>query len=49
MEILGKKYSYIVTDVAGNTERLCYIYKPEKITLSKLIGEIAIPPIENSK
>lgn len=44
MKILGKKYSFIITDVAGNTERLCYIYKLEKIKLSNLIGEIAIPP-----
>jgi len=36
--------SCIFTDVAGNEERLCYIYKPEKISVGDLAGELAPPP-----
>lgn len=38
-----KEYSYIITDVGGNNERLCYIYKKKKIKCSSLIGELSMP------
>jgi len=44
MKCLGDNYSCIFTDVAGNEERLCYIYQPQKIRLTELIGELSIPP-----
>lgn len=42
--MLGNDYSCIFTDIAGNEERLCYIYKPNKVRLAELIRELAIPP-----
>lgn len=47
MKILGKDYSCVFTDVAGNEERLCYIYRKNKVQPTELIGELAIPPDRN--
>ncbi len=44
MKLLGNGYACVFTDVAGNEERLCYIYKPIKVKLAEMIGELSIPP-----
>lgn len=43
MGFLGSKYEYVINDVAGNSERLAFIYRPDKVTPGRLFGEIAFP------
>lgn len=46
MSLLNKdkqSYSCLFTDIGGNSERLCYIYKHEKIVPAPHIGELDIP------
>ena len=40
---MGKRYDWIVNDVAGNNERLAFIFKKRKVKPGKLFAEIAIP------
>ena len=40
---LGNEYSHIFTDIGGNWERLCYVYKHDKVSLTQHIGELDIP------
>jgi len=37
-------HSVIFTDIAGNEERMCYIYKRRRIGLTSHVGELDIPP-----
>ncbi|CAG0941694.1 hypothetical protein ANRL1_00643 [Anaerolineae bacterium] len=41
---LPKSYRVIMSDVAGNDERMAFIYDSKKLTLLEEIGEIAFPP-----
>ncbi|QLH06041.1 hypothetical protein [Nitrosopumilus ureiphilus] len=43
MEFLPS-HGIIFTDIAGNKERLCYIFKKSKIKLTSHVGELDIPP-----
>lgn len=43
---MGAKYRVVMSDVAGNNERLVYAYNGSKLTLLDEIGEIALPPSE---
>lgn len=43
MELLPA-HSVIFTDIAGNEERMCYIYKKRRIKLTSHVGELDIPP-----
>ena len=37
-------HSVVFTDIAGNEERMCYIYKHNRIVLTSHVGELDIPP-----
>jgi endonuclease/exonuclease/phosphatase family metal-dependent hydrolase len=40
---MGRGYDWIVNDVAGNNERLGFVFKKRKVQPGKLFAEIAIP------
>jgi endonuclease/exonuclease/phosphatase family metal-dependent hydrolase len=40
---MGRGYDWIVNDVAGNNERLGFVFKKRKVKPGKLFAEIAIP------
>ncbi len=44
----GSKYKFIFSDVAGNNERLAFIYDSDKVKVLEEIGEYAIPPSDYS-
>lgn len=44
---LPPSYKLLFTDVAGNNERLAYLYDSNKISLLEMVGEIAIPPSQH--
>jgi len=50
MEILGRHWSYLVTDVtegqAGNKERMAYVYDTRKVTFGGLASELVLPPFK---
>lgn len=39
---MGSNYDYIMTDTAGNNERLAYIFDSTKVVPGKLFGELAL-------
>ncbi len=41
---LPAPYRLLFTDIAGNMERMTYVYDSSKLTLLEKIGEISIPP-----
>ena len=41
---LPKSYRVVISDVAGNNERMAFLYDSRKLTLLEEIGEIAFPP-----
>lgn len=41
---LGAPYKLLFSDVAGNNERMAFVYDSRKLTLLEKIGEISIPP-----
>jgi len=41
---LPAPYRLLFTDIAGNDERMTFVYDSSKLTLLEKIGEIAIPP-----
>lgn len=43
-EKLPKAYRVVISDVAGNNERMAFLYDSEKLSLLEEIGEIAFPP-----
>lgn len=47
MDILGREWDYIVTDVTegagGNDERMAFVYNTEKVWFRKIAGEIVLP------
>lgn len=50
MKLLGKHWSYIVTDVTmgaqGNDERIAYIFDTGKVTFMNIAGELVLPERE---
>ncbi|MDQ3557057.1 MAG: endonuclease/exonuclease/phosphatase family protein [Gemmatimonadota bacterium] len=42
--LLGDRYRVVFSDVAGNNERMAFLYDARKLTLLEEVGEIAIPP-----
>jgi hypothetical protein len=42
----GGSWRALLSDEAGNNERLAYIYDASKVSLREKVGEIAIPPSE---
>lgn len=47
LQLLPKSFRYIMSDVAGNTERMAYLYRSRKVDLLELIGEVAVPPADH--
>ncbi|MBI3898496.1 MAG: endonuclease/exonuclease/phosphatase family protein [Gammaproteobacteria bacterium] len=41
---LPSSYRVVMSDVAGNDERMVYVYDSEKLTVLEEVGEIAFPP-----
>lgn len=39
---MGPAFDYIMSDTAGNSERLAFIYRKQKVSLRNLFGEIAL-------
>ena len=44
---LGDRYALLMSDVAGNDERMVYVYDKKKVSLLEEVGEIAFPPSQN--
>ena len=44
MHLLGPHWDYILTDEAGNQERLAFVYDKRKISFRHIAGEIVLPP-----
>jgi len=40
---MGQSYDWIVNDVAGNNERLAFVFKKRKVKPGRLFAEVAIP------
>ncbi|MDA1000444.1 MAG: endonuclease/exonuclease/phosphatase family protein [bacterium] len=40
----GSSFGYIMTDTAGNEERLAYVYRKDKVRPRSLFGELALRP-----
>lgn len=49
VENLGDPYKAIFTDVAGNSERLAYIYDSSRVRTKELFAELAIPEKKRKK
>jgi endonuclease/exonuclease/phosphatase family metal-dependent hydrolase len=49
VEIMGSRYEFIMSDTAGNNERLAYVYRNDKVTPANLFGELALRPREYPK
>ena len=46
---LGRRFDYVMTDPAGNDERLAYIYRRSRVEPTNLFGEIAFPARHHPK
>lgn len=44
MVALGPGFAYVTSDVAGNSERMVFVYDIRRVSLLQLAGEIAVPP-----
>lgn len=44
MAHLGRRFDYRMTDTAGNSERLVYIFRKAKVRPTNLVGELALLP-----
>ncbi|MDH3633638.1 MAG: endonuclease/exonuclease/phosphatase family protein [Gammaproteobacteria bacterium] len=49
VEMMGSKYKFIMSDTAGNNERLAFVYHTDKVTPTNLFGELALRPREYPK
>jgi len=46
---MGGSFDYVMTDTAGNTERLAFIYRKNKVSPANLFGEVALRDREYPK
>jgi endonuclease/exonuclease/phosphatase family metal-dependent hydrolase len=46
---MGNNFDYIMTDTAGNNERLAFVYRKRKVVPTNLFGELALRPREYPK
>ncbi len=46
---MGSGFDYIMTDPAGNNERLAFVFRKNKVSPSNLFGELALRPREYPK
>ena len=49
VELMGPKYDFVMSDTAGNDERLTFVYDKTKVVPGQLFGEIALRPREYPK
>ncbi len=42
VKLLGKKHEFIFSDIAGNNERMAFIYNSEKVKMMKEVAELSI-------
>lgn len=49
VSLMGPEYEFIMTDTAGNSERLAFIYDRNKVTPLNLFGELALRTSEYPK
>jgi len=49
VKIMGDDYDFVMSDTAGNSERLAYVYNTTKVSPGQLFGEIALRPREYPK
>lgn len=48
VSLAGKNYRFVFSDVAGNNERLAFIYDATKLQLLEEIAELSVPPADYS-
>lgn len=46
---MGSAFDYVMTDTAGNNERLAYVFRKSKVRPTNLFGELALRPREYPK
>ncbi|MFQ6023712.1 MAG: endonuclease/exonuclease/phosphatase family protein [Acidiferrobacterales bacterium] len=46
---MGKQFDYLMTDTAGNNERLAFVFRKTKVVPTNLTGELALRPREYPK
>ena len=49
VEQMGPEYDFVMSDTAGNDERLTFVYNTNKVVPGNLFGEIALRPREYPK
>ncbi len=49
VKIMGSGFDFVMTDTAGNNERLAYVFRKNKVTPTSLFGELALRPREYPK
>ncbi len=49
VELMGPHFDYVMTDTAGNAERLAFVFDKRKVTPTNLFGELALRPREYPK
>ncbi|TVZ40293.1 Endonuclease/Exonuclease/phosphatase family protein [Alteromonadaceae bacterium 2753L.S.0a.02] len=49
VKMMGEPFNFIMSDTAGNDERLAYVYNAHKVQPGNLFGEVALRPREYPK
>ncbi len=49
VRLMGPEYNFVMSDTAGNDERLTFVYNTKKVVPGNLFGEIALRPREYPK
>jgi len=49
VKLMGNEFDFVMTDTAGNNERLAYVFRKTKVTPTSLFGELALRPREYPK
>ena len=49
VELMRRGYAAVMTDTAGNAERLAFVYRKSRVKLGELFGELALRPGEYPK
>ncbi len=47
MDALPRSFRYVMTDVAGNNERMAFLYRGPKVKLTRMVAEVAVPPSQH--
>lgn len=49
VKLMGRDFDFIMSDSAGNDERLAYVFNTRRVAPRNLFGEVALRPRENLK